>query len=587
MAYNVTEERLKVKGSESITRDLQVNKTIYADNISVNNAQINELNVANIISNSIIENGNKVVNNSILGMNTSSVVFWNTTANQLQTLPVPQADNVVLTGNMDGSLRWDVGGSVNGAPVIALNESYFVDVLDYNVDNGWDAGALYMTTPNGNFYFGNYLYTPSAVYTTPTTVTMVFSNTGYSGTTVTLTLSSPDAVTNAFLGSSSIISATYKNGQPTSLGVNMSLPGSCITNAKYLYVENAAYAFNYCTYMKDCFFFNESLINNAPGGYNPWNMVTNASHMFNGCSNLTASFIIPQNITDAAYMYAGCYTMSSAVPRVPLIVSDNVTNMSRTFYDCRFFNQPITIGNSVTDMSRTFFNCTRFNQPITIGNSVTDMSRTFANCFNLNQPMTIPNSVANMSRTFYNCNLFNQPLTIPNNVTNMAETFSSCDNFNQPITIPNSVTNMSNTFNLCYNFNQPITIPNSVTNMSNTFRGCYNFNQPVIIPDSVTDMSNTFGFCNNFNQPIKIGNDVTNMASTFWGCSNFNQSITIPENVTDLQYTFFDCSLLFNSTKPIHISHNIALGDTSNYIYNALVNNLTGINWAGRILNDA
>jgi hypothetical protein len=328
--YNTDEEKLIVKGSERITRDLLVNHDAYinggieANNVTTNELnvanmvaggvtvndlnvvnQVENLNVANLVGNNIVEGENRVVNNAILGMDTQSVVFWNNTANQFQTLPVPYADNVVLTGNVDGSLRWAIGGggNVNGAPVVVMNESYFIDVLDYNVDNGWDNSVLYMTTPNGNFFFGNYFYAPTAVYVSPTVVTMVFNSTAYSGN-VTLSLSKPDAVTNAFLGSSSIISATYKNGQPASIGVNMSLPNSCVTNAKYLYVENAAYAFNTCIQMNDCFFFNEDLIENRPAEYNPWSKISNAHCMFNYCYNLNkGTFIIPENAVDVSMMY--------------------------------------------------------------------------------------------------------------------------------------------------------------------------------------------------------------------------------------------------------------------------------------------
>ena len=172
--------------------------------------------------------------------------------------------------------------------------------------------------------------------------------------------------------------------------------------------------------------------------------------------------------------------------------------------------------------------------------------------------------------------------------TNMAYTFSGCTNFNQPVTIPNGVTNMANTFYGCTNFNQPVTIPNGVTNMAYTFFGCTNFNQPVTIPNGVTNMAYTFFECNNFNQPVTISNGVTNMAYTFFECTNFNQPVTIPNGVTNMVYTFYRCPFLKISPVPIHISHEIALGDTSNYIYNSLVNGLTGISFApSRILNDA
>ena len=125
--------------------------------------------------------------------------------------------------------------------------------------------------------------------------------------------------------------------------------------------------------------------------------------------------------------------------------------------------------------------------------------------------------------------------------------------------------NMCNTFANCRNFNQPIIIPNNVTNVSGMFYNCYNFNQPVTIPENVISISGMFSYCYKFNQPV-----------------------TIPENVTNVSDMFQYCNKLNNSSVPIHISHNIILGDKSNYIYNALVNGFTGINFApSRILNDA
>lgn len=126
------------------------------------------------------------------------------------------------------------------------------------------------------------------------------------------------------------------------------------------------------------------------------------------------------------------------------------------------------------------------------------------------------------------------------------------------------------------------------TNMVGTFGYCSLFNQPVTIPDSVTNMAGTFVYCSLFNQPVTIPNSVTDMNTTFTLCSSFNQPVTIPNSVTNLENTFDECYKLASSSVPIHISHEIALGDTSNYIYNSLVNGLTGIRFApSRILNDA
>jgi len=108
---------------------------------------------------------------------------------------------------------------------------------------------------------------------------------------------------------------------------------------------------------------------------------------------------------------------------------------------------------------------------------------------------------------------------------------------------------------------------NNVSSMINAFMGCSNFNQPITIPNSVKYMRDAFRFCSNLNQPITLPNG---------------------KNGLYLPNTFDACTKLASSSVPIHISHEIALGDTSNYIYNCLVNNYTGIKFApSRILNDA
>ena len=122
--------------------------------------------------------------------------------------------------------------------------------------------------------------------------------------------------------------------------------------------------------------------------------------------------------------------------------------------------------------------------------------------------------------------------------------------------------------------------------MSGTFIICSNLNQNILIPNSVTYMGLTFSRCYNLNQNILIPNSVTNMSGTFYSCSNLNQDIYIYSDKlgTDaMKNAFHDCSLL--KTRNIHIRSTIPMS-TSNYIYNALVNNNTGVKWTGRIYND-
>lgn len=156
-------------------------------------------------------------------------------------------------------------------------------------------------------------------------------------------------------------------------------------------------------------------------------------------------------------------------------------------------------------------------------------------------------------------------------------------------------TDMSYMFYIAKNFNQPITIPDSVTNIYSILgsRGQFGmkFNSPVIIGNNVTNMGYAFSNCNEFNQPITIPDSVTAIHSMLEGRGlemKFNSTVTIGKGITNMTNAFYNCIALASSSVPIHISHEIALGDTSNYIYNSLVNGLTGITFApSRILNDA
>ena len=191
----------------------------------------------------------------------------------------------------------------------------------------------------------------------------------------------------------------------------------------------------------------------------------------------------------------------------------------------------------------------------------------------------------NMVSTFSQCDVFNQPVTIGNSVINMVGTFSQCEVFNQPVTIGNSVINMASTFYNCRNFNQPVTIPDSVINMSAAFRNCERLTEPIILGNNVADAGSMFEGCIWFNQPMVFGDNVYMLRFAFKNCLSFNKPITIKSvRVEDMS------SMLSNSKfrSDVHINHLIELGNTSNYIYNMLVNGGCGKTIEpGHILNDA
>lgn len=282
--------------------------------------------------------------------------------------------------------------------------------------------------------------------------------------------------------------------------------------------------------------------------------------------------------------------------------------INRVFKGCANFNEAVTIPNTVIDTSSMFYSCNNLNQPITIPSSVSNASNMFAYCNNFNQPITIPSSVVDASNMFIDCFTFNQAVTISDGVVNIKRMLTD-SRFNQPLDIPSSVTDASGVLGQCFFFNQPVTISNGVTNLSYMFEQCENFSQPIDIPNSVTDTSLMFMDCNNFNQTVNISNSVTNTKGMFTRCTSLNRSIDIPSNVVDCASMFSGCSAynvmivniasdkienmqgmfggtMLNDVTLVRINSSIPK-DTSNFIFNSLVNGSTGVTFiAEHIYND-
>ena len=97
------------------------------------------------------------------------------------------------------------------------------------------------------------------------------------------------------------------------------------------------------------------------------------------------------------------------------------------------------------------------------------------------------------------------------------------------------------------------------------------------------NMDMAFYNCSSFNQKMIIQNSVTSMVSTFEGCSSFNQPdmLIYSQNITNMTNAFKGCHI-----NNVHILTSVPK-DTSNFIYNCLVNGNTGITFsAANIFND-
>ena len=97
------------------------------------------------------------------------------------------------------------------------------------------------------------------------------------------------------------------------------------------------------------------------------------------------------------------------------------------------------------------------------------------------------------------------------------------------------------------------------------------------------NMDMAFYKCSSFNQKMIIQNSVTSMVSTFEGCSSFNQPdmLIYSQNITNMTNAFKGYHI-----NNVHIPTSVPK-DTSNFMYNCLVNGNTGITFsAANIFND-
>ena len=195
---------------------------------------------------------------------------------------------------------------------------------------------------------------------------------------------------------------------------------------------------------------------------------------------------------------------------------ENVTDMSRMFYEASIFNQDIGgwDTSNVTDMSNMFTNARAFNQDIGgwDTSNVTDMSNMFYEADSFNQDIGDwdTSKVTTMSWMFGRAHEFNQDIGgwDTSNVTSMAFMFYHAEKFNQDIGgwDTSNVTSMSRMFADARAFNADIGgwDTSNVTNMSYLFFRADSFNRDIGGWDTsnVTDMNWMFWSAKSFNQDL-------------------------------------------------------------------------------------
>ena len=82
--------------------------------------------------------------------------------------------------------------------------------------------------------------------------------------------------------------------------------------------------------------------------------LTDMSHCFSECKNLTQAPVIPNGVTSMSFCFSGCTSLEQA-PVIP----DKVTHMSFCFVGCTKLTQAPVIPDKVTHMNSCFSSCTK------------------------------------------------------------------------------------------------------------------------------------------------------------------------------------------------------------------------------------
>lgn len=311
--------------------------------------------------------------------------------------------------------------------------------------------------------------------------------------------------------------------------------------------------------------------------------VTDISAMFGYCEALTADQLKGilskfdfSKITDMSNLFVGCTFESFDFSGITNFNTQNVTDMSLMFCNCKQLQNIDLTGldtRSVTSMHMMFSGCESLVS-INVGMfntaKVEDMEFMFNNCKNLTTISGLDadnfntSNVTKMGYMFSYCNnltSFDVSGLETNSVTDMSDMFKNCSsitNLNLSNFVTNSVKSITGLFQGCSslttldisNFNTE-----NVTSSSNIFTGCSSLKEIDLRSFSKMDGYNAFNGCSSLTTLKLPDNGIViehNLCGMFQNCSSIEyidfSRFNIVEYRDDIQmfYTFKNCSKLIN-----------------------------------------
>ena len=294
--------------------------------------------------------------------------------------------------------------------------------------------------------------------------------------------------------------------------------------------------------------------------------VINMVSTYENCSNLTGSAACGPSVVNMEYAYKNCWNITQAACSDSVLnmlstyercenltgqaaCGSSVENMHATYYGCRNLQWGVC-GENVKDFSSAYEGCVNLLS-CDIGNNVTNMRKSFSNCRNLTGVYGSCDLVENMRSCFYDCsNLLT--FYMSNSATDIGYCYYYCSNLIGDVYVPATTVNAESAFQGCSNISSATIKSSKISDMSAMFRRCKNLKQVTISgsTENIKDMSQTFEECSNLTS-LSVSasglSSVTKMGSCFRGCSNLRMRFIIPPTVEDLSEAYDGCKNVYGS----------------------------------------
>lgn len=284
--------------------------------------------------------------------------------------------------------------------------------------------------------------------------------------------------------------------------------------------------------------------------------VVNMEHAYTGCSNLTQA-ACSDSVVNMVSTYEKCYNLTGYAA-----CGSSVENMHATYYWCSNLQYGVC-GENVKDFSSAYEGCSNLLD-CNIGNNVTNMRKSFYQCKNLISTSGKSDLVENMRSCFYECyNL--QTFYMSNSAVDIGYCYYWCENLQGDVYIPENTVNAELAFRRCSNISSAAIESSKIIDMQDTFRDCNNLKQVTmgVRTDTIKNMSETFAGCSNLTYLSLSDTSFSNvkkMGSCFRGCTNLRMHCIIPPNVEDLSQAYDGCKNVYGS---------VVLPETFTSIYRA------------------